>query len=290
LEGTAPTFEEAELKKEDLGRYVAEERRNVFDDEVMDLGRVRMGKKDGQNQATVLQDRSFIEKMKADILRRAEEIEQEEEEDEEEELSQGHASKTRILAYEDEADSVSSEVPVVADGEDSNADGGEEDEDEEEEEIPPPSPETICELAYIRDPKLFERDAQTRRSKARADLKAQTGWTDEQLEGWKIMLERNPKKDKILQKHEFAGNRNANLNVDLRAGGSSVPPPRGGGGSRGRGGRGRGSRGGRGAGGGGGGDTAHDRAWKDKNKASRGNHNRKRGHDKKMARAGGPSA
>lgn len=31
------------------------------------------------------------------------------------------------------------------------------------------------ELAYIRDPKLFDRDAQTRRSKARTDLKTQTG-------------------------------------------------------------------------------------------------------------------
>lgn len=55
----------------------------------------------------------------------------------------------------------------------------------------PRSPETTLELAYIRDPKLFDRDASTRRSKARADLKAQTGWGDEQIEGWKIMLERN---------------------------------------------------------------------------------------------------
>ena len=38
---------------------------------------------------------------------------------------------------------------------------------------------------------MFERDGQTRRSKARADLKAQTGWGDEQIEGWKIMLERD---------------------------------------------------------------------------------------------------
>jgi len=62
--------------------------------------------------------------------------------------------------------------------------------------------------------------------------------------------------------------------------------------SRGRGGRGRG-RGGRGRGGRGGGNggdtTARDRAWKDKNKTHRGNHDRKRGHDKKMARAGGSS-
>lgn len=35
--------------------------------------------------------------------------------------------------------------------------------------------ETILELAYLQDPKLFDRDAQTKRSKGRTDLKAQTG-------------------------------------------------------------------------------------------------------------------
>lgn len=53
------------------------------------------------------------------------------------------------------------------------------------------TPETILEMAYIDNPKLFDRDAATRRLKARADLKAKTGWVDEQIEGWRIMLERN---------------------------------------------------------------------------------------------------
>jgi activating signal cointegrator complex subunit 2 len=35
--------------------------------------------------------------------------------------------------------------------------------------------ENILELAYIKDPKLFDRDAETRRSKTRQDLKAETG-------------------------------------------------------------------------------------------------------------------
>jgi len=41
----------------------------------------------------------------------------------------------------------------------------------------------IVELAYLRDPKVFERDAATRRSKARVDLKAQTGKRHVQLIG-----------------------------------------------------------------------------------------------------------
>ena len=78
----------------------------------------------------------------------------------------------------------------------------------------------------------------------------------------------------MLQKHAFSGNEK----------GLKVHPSRE---NRGRGrGRPRGGRG-RGAGEGEGEDAA--RAWKDKNKATQGNHNRKRGHDKKMARVmGGP--
>lgn len=55
----------------------------------------------------------------------------------------------------------------------------------------PHDPETVLELAFIDDPAVFERDGQTRRSPARADLKARTGWSDEQIEGWRIMLERD---------------------------------------------------------------------------------------------------
>lgn len=97
-----------------------------------------------------------------------------------------------------------------------------------------------------------------------------------------------PNKDKILAKHEFSGNRPG---LVLEGASNSGAGPshlslsgRGGGRGRGRGGAQRGG------GGGGGADGAHARAWKDKNKASRGNHNRKRGHDKKMARAGAPPA
>ncbi|KAJ7742663.1 hypothetical protein DFH07DRAFT_943248 [Mycena maculata] len=60
-------------------------------------------------------------------------------------------------------DAVHDHVKVAGDGEES---GGEDSD-------AGLSPEMVCELAYIRDPKVFERDAQTRRRKARADLKAQ---------------------------------------------------------------------------------------------------------------------
>jgi activating signal cointegrator complex subunit 2 len=244
---------------------------------------------------SILRDRTFMEEMKADILRRAEEISDDEEE-----------ARGIDLAYDDE-DGIggSGKLKISGDGEDIDED---EENNGEETSNKPPSPETILELAYIRDPKLFDRDAATRRSKARSDLKAQTGWADEQIEGWRIMLERNvscfgvdvyfassylvdlqPRKDKILSKHEFAGNQNRSLDAGV---GSSPSSGQGrGSGERrgGRGGRGRGRGRGRGDGGGGGGDSgnsAKERAWKDKNKASRANHDRKRGHDKKLAGAG----
>ena len=120
---------------------------------------------------TVLRDRTFMEEMKADILRRVEEPS-----DSEEEVVDifGFAGdrakgkgKVREVAFDDELDSISS-VRIAGDGEESS-------EDEDEGEEPEPSIESILELAYMTNPKVFERDAATRRSKERAVLRAQTG-------------------------------------------------------------------------------------------------------------------
>ncbi|THH00876.1 hypothetical protein EW026_g1732 [Hermanssonia centrifuga] len=289
--GAVPLMQEAVKPFE-----YTKERRNVFDDERMDLSQLRVGKKKDESNV-VLQDRAFIEQMKADILRRAEEVSDSEEE---EEGPGGRKTKGNDLAFEDDLDDEG--AVKVRDGDPSADEGSESEDDGDDGDATSKQPETILELAYIRDPKLFDRDAQTKRSKARTDLKAQTGWSDEQIEGWRIMLERNPQKDKLLQKHEFAGIQPglmpeaSSSNQGPRGGGRGRGRGRGGGGggARGRGrGGGRGGQGGGGGGGGGGeggsGGDARERAWKDKNKASRGNHNRKRGHDKKMARAGGPS-
>ncbi|KAF5355264.1 hypothetical protein D9758_006046 [Tetrapyrgos nigripes] len=266
LEGTAPPYEQL-LQTEETSvpankeAYSVSERRNIFDDNEMDLSKLRVGKK-AENETTFLRDRAFIEQMKADILRRAEQLSDEEDEEMEE-------RKEETLAFEDDVE-LDGHVKVLGDGEESGEDSDEE---------APQGSETILELAYIRDPKLFDRDANTRRSKARAELKAQTNLDDEQIEGWRIMLERNPKKEQILQKHEFSGNKPGPIQAEQPNIGSSRG--RGGHGGRGRGGRGRGSGGGGRGGGGGGGNSARERAWKDKNKGTRANHDRKRGHDKK---------
>jgi activating signal cointegrator complex subunit 2 len=124
--------------------------------------------------------------MKADILRRAEAISDDEEEVEDSEIfgtdaaaprpSKGKgkavdgAPRAADLGPDDEDDVV--HLRVAGDGEDSGDSDEEDDAEDREEER---TPETILELAYLRDPKLFDRDAATRRSKARDELKAQTG-------------------------------------------------------------------------------------------------------------------
>ncbi|RPD54699.1 hypothetical protein L226DRAFT_574812 [Lentinus tigrinus ALCF2SS1-7] len=90
LDAPAPKVEEFTYTKE---------RRNSWDEENMDLAQVRIGKKSGDAEA-VLEDRSFIEQMKADILRRAEE--------------------GKAIAFEDELDDA--DRVVVRDGHDSDDD------------------------------------------------------------------------------------------------------------------------------------------------------------------------
>jgi len=116
--------------------------------------------------------------MKADILRRAEAISSDEDEEgyEPDSLTSKGKGKKPSLGMDigpDEDDEILVPLRIAGDGEDSGDEDNDDEEDEEEEEAQ--TPETIVELAYLRDPKLLDRDAATRRSKARADLKAQTG-------------------------------------------------------------------------------------------------------------------
>ncbi|WVO15690.1 hypothetical protein L204_103351 [Cryptococcus depauperatus] len=59
----------------------------------------------------------------------------------------------------------------------------------------------ILRTLYMEDPGLFDRDGVTRRSDGRKKLREKIGWDDGQIEGWRVMLERNPNKDLILEAH-----------------------------------------------------------------------------------------
>lgn len=163
--------------------------------------------------------------------------------------------------------------------------------------------------SYKSNAAVFARDTATRRSQPRSTLKRETNMTDEAIEGWAIMLSRDPKRlakleDRLAVDSGGAGggplNQPALPSTSYRkpqaSGEESVdedessgqPGARGGRGG-GRGGRGRGRWRGRGGGPPQAGEqsstVAHQR--KEQNKASRANHNRRQQRAKKIARGGG---
>ncbi|KAL8674508.1 MAG: hypothetical protein Q9168_001100 [Polycauliona sp. 1 TL-2023] len=151
--------------------------------------------------------------------------------------------------------------------------------------------------AFKSDPEVFGRDAATKKSKARLALKQETGMTDEAIEGWAIMLGRDPRLMRRLEaKFEIFGGQQTQLDkTSYREGSGAEESDRGEGSS----GRGRGVDRGRGRGGGGfaGGNVAGPsdakgtqiaRQRKDASKSGRANHNRRDQRAKKLARAGFP--
>ncbi|KAF7528403.1 hypothetical protein G7054_g10172 [Neopestalotiopsis clavispora] len=160
--------------------------------------------------------------------------------------------------------------------------------------------------AFKSDPKLFNRDSDTRRSNYRMKLKNDTGMTDEAIEGWAVMLGRNASQLRNLEikysaASTFTGQQTVLASTSWKAspggsgdedsgqGSGGANAPRGGFRGRGRGGRGRGGgRGGNVAGATGEKGTENARRNKEANKSSRANHNRRDGRARKMARAGFP--
>jgi len=157
--------------------------------------------------------------------------------------------------------------------------------------------------AYTANTGTFGRDADTRRSKARAALKSETGMTDEAIEGWAIMIGRDPRRLRRLEMKfsTFSGQQRELQSTAYRAESGAEGENSGNDGRGGRGGfvaRGRGRGRGRGGRGGGGGanvagasddkSTQAARQHKEASKGSRANHNRRDQRARKMARGGFP--
>ena len=154
--------------------------------------------------------------------------------------------------------------------------------------------------AYQENPKVFDRDAATRRGEARARLREETGMTDESIEGWALMLARNPLQKRRLDTRLrlFGGVQSELASTSWRASpagsGAEDSGPDAGPSFRGGRGRGPGSHGGgRGRGGNVAGptgekETEQARRRKEANKGSRANHNRRDQRARKMGRGGFP--
>ncbi|KAL6817697.1 hypothetical protein J3E69DRAFT_74587 [Trichoderma sp. SZMC 28015] len=160
------------------------------------------------------------------------------------------------------------------------------------------SNEELLFRAFQADLRIFARDAETRRSTTRTKLRDETGMADEAIEGWAVMLQRNPTQMKRLEaKYAWSGQQSQLDRTSWRASpagsGAEESDPDGGSNRGGRGGRARGGRGrgGRGRGGNVAGptgekDTEMARKNKEAHKGARANHHRRDARAKKMARGG----
>ena len=146
--------------------------------------------------------------------------------------------------------------------------------------------------AWKASPEMFGRDTTTRRSQARSALKEETGMSDEMIEGWASMLNRDPGRLRRLAA------KYSNASVMQRELGKSswqatdedsedVLPGSVNRGRRGHRGRGRGGRGNV-AGSASDQSTQQARQRKDQNKGARANHNRRDQRARKMGRGGFP--
>ena len=150
--------------------------------------------------------------------------------------------------------------------------------------------------AYKMTPAVFERDSNTRRGKARAALKSETAMTDEAIEGWAIMMGRDPRRLRRLEAKfsTFSGAQRELATTAYRESPAGSGAEDSDGGGRGAGGgrrggfRGRGTGRGRGGDGNAGGlvDDKLARQRKDAHKGSRANHYRRDQRARKMARGG----
>ncbi|ONH67485.1 CUE domain-containing protein 3 [Cyberlindnera fabianii] len=135
---------------------------------------------------------------------------------------------------------------------------------------------------FKKDPGAFEQV--NRKGRKRKEMKDETKWSDEQIEGWARMIQKSPKRAKILEeKYMFRGNKperssfrreqdsdEARSTPDVSHSQSQQTqktPQRGNAPQK-----------------GGKANDKRQQARNEKNKASRANHNRKAGHDKKMAK------
>ena len=151
--------------------------------------------------------------------------------------------------------------------------------------------EQILFVAYKSQPDVLKRDAITRRSKARAALKSETAMTDEAIESFAIMLERDPKRLQRLE-NRFTDDSGIQSQALEKSAWQADPlqgdddqlnganfHPRGGFRGRGRAGNVNGPADER--------STQLARQRKDAHKGSRANHNRRDQRARKIARGGG---
>ncbi|KAF9984552.1 hypothetical protein BGZ65_000160 [Modicella reniformis] len=174
-------------------------RRNIFDGDefdvfsgkVVDRSKVSRGKRGPKDAEIVLNDKTFVTQHKSSILQ-AVDLMYDDEYDDTYDSMGVNSIGTDFRSVEEVESFNSSGVKNAAGPMSATMDPSIEHE------------EALINMFMI-DKNLFKRSAETRRSKKRQGLRNLTKMSDEQLEGWAVMFDRNPRKAEIAQKYEFRG-------------------------------------------------------------------------------------
>ncbi|KAI8144196.1 hypothetical protein BJV82DRAFT_608644 [Fennellomyces sp. T-0311] len=242
---------------------ILDSRRNIFDNDEFDLlsrqnitidkSKMHKGARDRGTADTMLDDKSFIQSEKENVLKRIYDMYEDEYDDQYDAFNEVSGPVDLSAVENEEAADVVMKKNKSTDNVEAEGD---------------------LIHAYVEHRDWFNRTS--RKSKERHVLEQKTGMSAEQIEGWAIMMDRNPRRQRVLDKYMlFDGTQGAvEAKTDKKGKGpqqqqqqqqqqKSGPEK-----------------------------EQRQRAYKDKNKARFGNHNRKKGHDKKMVKAGvaGPSS
>ncbi|KAI8393846.1 uncharacterized protein BYT42DRAFT_552437 [Radiomyces spectabilis] len=234
---------------------VLKTRRNIFDNDEFDLfsrqpidsNKIHLGKKNRGVTETLLNDSSFMAEQKKNVLERI------------------------YNMYEDEYDDTYDDVDNAT-GLEATEEGGDALDTVRAKKAPAVDPGIVYESelvhAFIDTPDIFARSSAARKSTKRAEMRKHTNMTDEQLEGWAIMFNRNPRKQRILDKYMLFDGQQTEVSAEVSSHQQQQSqsskkqhsrPPR---------------------------SASKEKAFREKNKARFGNHNRKKMHDKKLNKAG----
>ncbi|SAM07188.1 hypothetical protein [Absidia glauca] len=236
---------------------ILDSRRNIFDKDEFDVfsggivqqNKVYLGKKNQGTTETLLENKKHTKDEKANMLRRIYDMYEDEIDDSYDSVNEMPGPVD--LAAVDEGGQAALEAVRAKKEVDPNA-----------------MNESELVHMYVDHPQVFDRSSATRKSAQRDALRKRTNMSDEQLEGWAIMFNRNPRKQRILDKYmlfdgsqEQVGDKVKSEQQQKQKESASKPPPP---------------------------SESKQRSYKDKNKARFGNHNRKKNHDKKLNKLAGP--
>ena len=189
--------------KRETTNYTPDQRRNVFDNDAFDLKQIsstqiHRGRRDRASTSDLLNDKRFMQRHKEKIVKAVEAQEWDEYEDEYDDTYDDPSqvippARTHLKIIHDDVDEETAEdeedgdtLPATSSASGGKATGSV---DEVEEKVYG---------VWKKGGNVFDRNA--RKTREREELKSLTKWSDEQIEGWKRMIERDERVRRRLER------------------------------------------------------------------------------------------